>query len=172
MPPRRVSCVLTQRHARMLKRGSVSFAPNSESCSACSPSTRPSAIPSAQPTASSSYVGPLTGVDEARLDGRRFDPVVYIRDLYAAAPRLLRFDAKTREDAEAWQRELRAKLRELLGMFPFDSPERDPERAAHRVIVLRRSADRCRRGATRRPPFRSSRVHSRPLCRRAASPAF
>jgi dienelactone hydrolase len=85
------------------------------------------AVPAqAQPAASSSYIGPLTGVDETRLDGRRFDPVLYIRDLYAAAPRLLRFDAKTREDAEAWQRALRAKLRELLGMFPFDSPERDP----------------------------------------------
>jgi len=85
------------------------------------------AVPAAsQPAASSSYIGPLTGVDAARLDGRRFDPVLYIRDLYAAAPRLLRFDAKTREEAEAWQRELRAKLRELLGMFPFDQPDRDP----------------------------------------------
>jgi dienelactone hydrolase len=87
------------------------------------------AIPATAQPAASSYIGPLTGVPSDRVDGRRFDPVQYIRDLYAAAPRLLRFDAKTREDAEAWQRDLRMKLRELLGMFPFDAPDRDPAQA-------------------------------------------
>src|SRR5262245_64250944 len=62
------------------------------------------------------YLGPLTG--EERLEGRRFDPVVYARERYAAAPRRLRFDARTRADAQAWQATLRAKLTELLGGFP------------------------------------------------------
>ena len=31
------------------------------------------------------------------LDDRRFDPVAFTRDLYAAAPRRLRFDARTRD---------------------------------------------------------------------------
>jgi dienelactone hydrolase len=68
-------------------------------------------------TQSSPYVGPLTGV-ASRLDDRRFDPVAFARDLYAAAPRRLRFQARTRTDAEAWQRELHVKLTELLGGFP------------------------------------------------------
>ncbi len=67
----------------------------------------------AQPT----YTGPLTGIDSG-LDDRRFDPVAFAHDLYATAPRRLRFRAKTRADAEAWQKALRAKLIELLGGFP------------------------------------------------------
>ena len=43
----------------------------------------------------SNYIGPLTGIAEA-LDDRRFDPVAYTRDRYAAAPRRLRFQARTR----------------------------------------------------------------------------
>jgi Abhydrolase family len=62
------------------------------------------------------YIGPLTG--EERLEDRRFDPVVVARDRYAAAPRRLRFDARTPADAQAWQMKLRAKLTELLGGFP------------------------------------------------------
>jgi len=85
------------------------------------------AVPSAaQPAASSTYIGPLTGVADASLDRRGFDPVVYVRDLYQAAPRRLRFQARTRADAEAWQRTLRAKIAELVG--PFDSPARPPLR--------------------------------------------
>ncbi|HKB13207.1 MAG TPA: alpha/beta hydrolase family protein [Vicinamibacterales bacterium] len=76
-------------------------------------------------TPTSSYVGPLTGVGTA-VDDRRFDPVVFACDLYAAAPRRLRFQARTRADAEAWQRELRAKVIDLAGGFPA---ERSPLRA-------------------------------------------
>src|SRR5580765_982952 len=65
----------------------------------------------------SSYEGPLTGVTRG-LDGRRFDPVAYTVDRYAAAPRRLRFQATSRPDAEAWQQALRAKLTELVGGFP------------------------------------------------------
>ncbi|HJZ77930.1 MAG TPA: alpha/beta hydrolase family protein [Vicinamibacterales bacterium] len=71
------------------------------------------------------YVGPLTGVERG-LEDRRFDPVLFARDLYAAAPRQLRFQARTRADAEAWQRTLHAKLTELVGGFPA---ERSPLRA-------------------------------------------
>ncbi len=63
------------------------------------------------------YTGPLTGVT-ADLGDRGFDPVVYARDTYAAAPRQLRFGARSRRDAERWQQQLRAKLTDLLGGFP------------------------------------------------------
>ncbi len=44
----------------------------------------------AQAPTRSSYSGPLTGI-VAGLDDRQFDPVDYTRDLFAAAPRQLRF---------------------------------------------------------------------------------
>ncbi len=70
-----------------------------------------------QSSPQSTYTGPLTGID-AGLDGRGFDPVAFARELYAAAPRRLRFQAKTRAEAEVWQKALRPKLTELLGGFP------------------------------------------------------
>jgi dienelactone hydrolase len=72
---------------------------------------------SAQAPAGTSYTGPLTGVEKG-IEGRRFDPVAYTRDLYAQAPRRLRFQARTRSQAEAWQKQLRAKVTELVGGFP------------------------------------------------------
>ena len=71
----------------------------------------------AQTASPATYVGPLTGVT-AGLEDRRFDPVAYARDLYEAAPRRLRFQARTRIEAEAWQKALRSKLTELIGGFP------------------------------------------------------
>lgn len=68
----------------------------------------------------SAYVGALTGIEPARLEDRRFDPVAYTRDLYAAAPRRLRFEAQNLRQAEAWQRKARAKLVELIGGFPSE----------------------------------------------------
>ena len=82
----------------------------------------------AQAPASSEYVGPLTGVTQG-LEDRRFDPVAFTRELYAAAPRRLRFQAQTRSDAERWQQALRAKVIELVGGFP-------PGRRPLRPIVL------------------------------------
>jgi dienelactone hydrolase len=78
----------------------------------------------AQAPAPSAYVGPLTGVEKG-LEDRRFDPVAYTLDLYAAAPRRLRFQARTRSEAEKWQQTLRSKLTELVGGFPT---ERQPLR--------------------------------------------
>ncbi|MBI3262810.1 MAG: acetylxylan esterase [Acidobacteria bacterium] len=76
-------------------------------------------------SAPSTYIGPLTGVEKG-LEDRRFDPVAYAIDLYAAAPRRLRFQARTRREAEKWQKTLQSKLTELVGGFPT---ERQPLRA-------------------------------------------
>jgi dienelactone hydrolase len=92
----------------------------------------------AQAPARSSYIGPLTGI-ETSIEDRRFDPVAYIRDLYAAAPQSLRFQARTRAEADAWQRTLNAKLTELLGGFPR---ERSPLRP---VTLDTRSLPGCTR---------------------------
>src|SRR6476660_9443636 len=73
----------------------------------------------AQSPASSAYIGPLTGVTKG-IEDRRFDPVLFARDRYAAAPRRLRFSATSRADAEGWQNTLRAKLIELVGGFPME----------------------------------------------------
>jgi dienelactone hydrolase len=82
----------------------------------------------AQAPVGSGYIGPLTGVSQG-IDDRRFDPVAYTHELYAAAPRRLRFQARTRGDAERWQQALRAKVIELIGGFPS-------ERRPLRPIVL------------------------------------
>jgi len=71
------------------------------------------------------YIGPLTGIEQSLAD-RRFDPVAYTRELYAAAPRRLRFQARTRSQAETWQKTLRAKLTELVGGFPTERPALRP----------------------------------------------
>jgi dienelactone hydrolase len=71
----------------------------------------------AQAPAASGYIGPLTGVTRD-IDNRQFDPVIFSRGLYAAAPRRLRFSARTRPQAEQWQQQLRAKLTELIGGLP------------------------------------------------------
>jgi hypothetical protein len=71
----------------------------------------------AQAQQPSNYIGPLTGITTGIAD-RGFDPVAFTRDLYAAAPRRLRFQARARGPAEAWQQQLRAKVSELIGAFP------------------------------------------------------
>jgi dienelactone hydrolase len=70
-----------------------------------------------QLAAASAYIGPLTGVDKS-IEGRSFDPVAYTLDLYAAAPRRLRFQARSRAEAQQWQYKLRLKLTELIGGSP------------------------------------------------------
>lgn len=82
----------------------------------------------AQTPTDSEYIGPLTGITQG-LDDRRFDPVAYTHALYAAAPRRLRFQARTRGEAERWQQTLRVKVTELIGGFPS-------ERRPLRPIVL------------------------------------
>jgi dienelactone hydrolase len=82
----------------------------------------------AQAQAGPTYIGPLTGVEKG-IEDRRFDPVAYTRDLYAEAPRRLGFQARSRGQAEAWQKRLRVKLAELVGGFPA-------ERAPLRPVTL------------------------------------
>jgi len=79
---------------------------------------------SSQASTPPAYTGPLTGVTTG-VDDRRFDPVVYTHDRYAAAPRRLRFQARARTEAEEWQRTLGSRLTELIGGFPS---ERQPLR--------------------------------------------
>jgi cephalosporin-C deacetylase-like acetyl esterase len=52
------------------------------------------------------------------------DPVKWTHERYQSAPLRLTFRATNRVDAEAWQRELRAKVTELLGGFPERIPLR------------------------------------------------
>jgi dienelactone hydrolase len=52
------------------------------------------------------------------VDPVAFDPVAYTLQLHDAAPLRLTFRAKDRRQAEAWQKQLRPKIVELLGSFP------------------------------------------------------
>jgi dienelactone hydrolase len=54
----------------------------------------------------------------ASYDPRELDPLLFAHKLSEAAPLRLTFSATNRVEAEKWQRELRAKLIELLGGFP------------------------------------------------------
>jgi len=71
------------------------------------------------------YTGALDGVGN-KVDAAGFDPVLYTKRLYDAAPLRMSFRATTRDAAEAWQSALRAKLAALVGGFPS---ERAPLRA-------------------------------------------
>ena len=63
------------------------------------------------------YTGALDGF-ESKVDPAAFDPVAYTLQLHDAAPLRLTFRAKDRKQAEAWQKQLRPKIVELLGSFP------------------------------------------------------
>jgi dienelactone hydrolase len=66
---------------------------------------------------SSAYTGPLTGL-EAKASERTMDPLPFALDMLDAAPRRLRFGARSASEAKKWQVKLRAKLTELVGGFP------------------------------------------------------
>ncbi len=74
-------------------------------------------LPKARAAAPARYTGPLDGFEE-KADLARFDPVLFSQKLYDSAPLRLAFRARTRAQAEQWQKRLRAKLVELLGGFP------------------------------------------------------
>ncbi len=74
------------------------------------------------------YTGALDGV-ESKIDAADFDPVGFSRQLYEAAPLQMTFRAQNRKQAEAWQKQLRAKLSDLVGGFP-------PERGALGAQIL------------------------------------
>src|SRR5436305_1678077 len=50
------------------------------------------------------------------------DPVQWTLEQYKSAPLRLTFQARTKTEAEAWQKQLRAKLTELVGGFPARTP--------------------------------------------------
>jgi dienelactone hydrolase len=63
------------------------------------------------------YTGALDGFMD-KVNGAGFDPVLFTRKLYESAPLRMSFQAQNRRDAELWQKNLRAKITELLGGFP------------------------------------------------------
>lgn len=66
---------------------------------------------------SKKYGGALEGY-ESKVDMKEFDPVAWTLDRYRSAPLRLTFRANNQREAVAWQKQLRAKLTELLGGFP------------------------------------------------------
>jgi dienelactone hydrolase len=72
------------------------------------------------------YSGALDGA-ESKVDAKQFDPVAWTLDRQHAAPLKLTFQAKNRRQAEAWQRQLRAKVTELVGGFPDARPPLRPQ---------------------------------------------
>jgi dienelactone hydrolase len=63
------------------------------------------------------YTGALDGF-EAKVDLPAFDPVIFSRKLYESAPLKLTFREQSRKQAETWQKQLRARVTELIGGFP------------------------------------------------------
>ena len=66
------------------------------------------------------YTSALDGL-ESKVDLATFDPIAYTLKLHDAAPMRMAFRATTRKQAEAWQKQLRPKIVELMGGFP-DKP--------------------------------------------------
>lgn len=58
---------------------------------------------------------------------KALDPVLWSRMRHGQAPLQLTFKARSRREAEAWQRQLRGKLTELLGGFPRERAALAPE---------------------------------------------
>src|SRR5512140_829608 len=63
------------------------------------------------------WKGPTTGAED-KVAKRELDSLDFTRDEYRKAPLKLRFKAKTRAEAAAWQKQLSEKLTSLLGGFP------------------------------------------------------
>ncbi len=80
-----------------------------------------------------SYQGPLTGL-EARVRGFQLDSLEFAQDEYRSAALRLRFRARTRTQALAWQKQLRGKLVELLGGFPAAKCPLKPEVLESRAL--------------------------------------
>ena len=76
------------------------------------------AMKQAAPTpAAEKYTGALDGF-ESKVDLNAFDPVRYTMARHASAPLRMAFRARSRREAGEWQKQLRAKITELLGGFP------------------------------------------------------
>ncbi len=75
----------------------------------------------AQAPSAGRYTGALDGF-ENKVDTAGFDPVAWGLKLHDAAPLRMTFKASTRPQAEAWQKQLRVKIAELVGGFPDRTP--------------------------------------------------
>ncbi len=72
------------------------------------------------------YTGALGGF-KSKVDAQEFDPVAWTLQRRAKAPLKLTYAATTRKQAEAWQRQLRAKVIELVGGFPVTRSPLNPQ---------------------------------------------
>jgi hypothetical protein len=61
-----------------------------------------------------------------RVEEQGLDPVLWTQERYAHAPLRLTFKAQTQRQAEAWQKQLRPKIAELLGGFPQERVPLEP----------------------------------------------
>lgn len=73
--------------------------------------------PRGQTESAQKYTSALDGF-ESKVNQKSFDPVAWTLERYKTAPLRLTFKAGNQGEAEAWQKQLRAKLVELLGGFP------------------------------------------------------
>src|ERR1035441_6556553 len=76
--------------------------------------------------AAAQYTGALDGF-ENKVDMSSFDPVLYTLKAHDAAPLRLTFRATDRPRAEAWQKQLRPKIAELVGGFPAHRTALQPQ---------------------------------------------
>ena len=72
------------------------------------------------------YTGALDGF-EGKVDLAGFDPVAYTKKLHDAAPLRMTFAATSRSATERWQKDLRAKVSELVGGFPAQAAPLDAQ---------------------------------------------
>jgi dienelactone hydrolase len=87
------------------------------------------------------YGGPLEGFED-KVDTNLFDPVRWTISRHDAAPLKLTFRASSRREAEAWQKELRAKVIELLGGFPQQRLPLRPQRLEIRQLATSYSREK------------------------------
>jgi dienelactone hydrolase len=76
---------------------------------------------SAQTRTEPGYQGALEGY-ESKIKPSEFDPVAWTVERWKSAPLRLTFRAQNRKEAERWQRQLRAKVAELVGGLPERGP--------------------------------------------------
>ena len=71
--------------------------------------------------ATENYTGALDGF-ESKVKPETFDPVAWSRTLYQQAPLKLTFRAENRKQAQGWQKKLRPRIAELIGLKPSSTP--------------------------------------------------
>ncbi len=75
--------------------------------------------------AQAKYTGALDGFED-RVNMTSFDPVRFTLERHKTAPLRLTFKARNRAQAEAWQRQLRSRLTDLMGGFPAKKTPLEP----------------------------------------------